>query len=159
MGRPLPTLSLHCTLYFLSLSLSSPLYSLSIILSSHSLFSLFPLLSLLSFSHTLFRTPISGNYVAMPNPPSENDYSIGLLIRYKDIEYVTCGDLDGDYASSSFGYTYNNIEKVCLCVCVSVCHLCLCLCAHVHVCAYVFLQFSSSLLSHLPLPGGSQSSW
>jgi len=45
-------------------------------------------------------------------PPSENDYSIGINIRFGDIEYATLGDLDGDYASSQNGYIYNDVEKV-----------------------------------------------
>ena len=56
--------------------------------------------------------PVPGDHHASSLPPSENDFSVGLLIRFGDIEYVTCGDLDGEYSSSSFGYTYNDIESI-----------------------------------------------
>lgn len=34
--------------------------------------------------------------------PSENDYSVGVLVTYGNIKYVTSGDLDGvwDYESN-----------------------------------------------------------
>ena len=57
-------------------------------------------------------TPITGDFSESSVPPSENDYSLGLLIGFGDLHYVTLGDLDGDYASSSYGYTYNNVEAV-----------------------------------------------
>jgi len=56
--------------------------------------------------------PVTGNYADAKVPPSENDFTIGLLVKYKSISYATMGDLDGEYATSSFGYTYNDIEKV-----------------------------------------------
>jgi len=56
------------------------------------------------------KTPITGDYSAWSVPPSENDFSVGLLVGFGDLRYVTMGDLDGDYAESSYGYTYNNIE-------------------------------------------------
>lgn len=56
------------------------------------------------------KTPVSGNHVNDALPPSENDYCIGLLIEFGDFSYVTSGDLDGEYATSSFGYTYNDVE-------------------------------------------------
>ena len=43
------------------------------------------------------------------NPPSENDFSVGLLIQYKSFTYLTMGDLDGQTIDSSFGYCYNGI--------------------------------------------------
>lgn len=57
-------------------------------------------------------TPVGGNHTAEATPPSENDYSVGLRIRYGQFDYLTAGDTDGEYAVSSYGYTYNDIEKV-----------------------------------------------
>lgn len=57
-------------------------------------------------------TPIQGNHTGDPLPPSENDYSIGLKIRYGLLDYATAGDSDGEYATSEFGYTYNDVETV-----------------------------------------------
>ena len=55
-------------------------------------------------------TPLQGDHTGMSAPPSENDYSIGIKIRYGTIDYATSGDSDGEYATSSFGYTYNDVE-------------------------------------------------
>lgn len=57
-------------------------------------------------------TPLQGDHSADAVPPSENDYSIALKIRYGVIDYATAGDSDGEYAISSFGYTYNNVEAI-----------------------------------------------
>ena len=57
-------------------------------------------------------TPLTGDRTGMSTPPSENDYSIALYIRYGDIEYATAGDSDGEYDTSSFGYTYNDVETL-----------------------------------------------
>ncbi|WP_169732927.1 lamin tail domain-containing protein [Haloechinothrix halophila] len=56
-------------------------------------------------------TPVSGDHTAATTPPSENDYSIALDIQYGVFSYVTAGDNDGEYDTSSFGYTYNDIES------------------------------------------------
>lgn len=55
-------------------------------------------------------TPVSGDHTSEATPPSENDYSIGLKLTYGKFEYATAGDSDGEYATSGFGYTYNDIE-------------------------------------------------
>jgi hypothetical protein len=55
-------------------------------------------------------TPLQGDHTGMSTPPSENDYSIGVKIRYGTIDYATSGDSDGEYATSQFGYTYNDVE-------------------------------------------------
>jgi len=55
-------------------------------------------------------TPLRGDHTTDPLPPSENDYSIGLKITYGQLDYATAGDSDGEYATSEFGYTYNNVE-------------------------------------------------
>lgn len=57
-------------------------------------------------------TPLTGDRTGMSTPPSENDYSIALYIQYGDIEYATAGDADGEYDTSSFGYTYNDVETL-----------------------------------------------
>lgn len=57
-------------------------------------------------------TPLQGDHTGMSLPPSENDYSIGLKIRYGTIDYATAGDSDGEYATSQFDYTYNDVESV-----------------------------------------------
>lgn len=57
-------------------------------------------------------TSIQGDHTEEPLPPSENGYSIAVLIEYGNIRYATCGDADGTYATSSFGYTYNDVERV-----------------------------------------------
>jgi beta-lactamase superfamily II metal-dependent hydrolase len=55
-------------------------------------------------------TPVGGDHTLDATPPSENDYSVGLKITYGKFEYATAGDTDGEYATSSFGYTYNDVE-------------------------------------------------
>lgn len=55
-------------------------------------------------------TPVSGDHTAESTPPSENDYSIALKVSFGNFEYATAGDTDGEYATSSFGYTYNDVE-------------------------------------------------
>jgi len=57
-------------------------------------------------------TPVTGNYSSWSVPPSENDFSVGLLVGFGNFRYVTMGDLDGDYDTSSYGYTYNDVEAV-----------------------------------------------
>lgn len=54
--------------------------------------------------------PVMGNYVGTKNPPSENDFSIGLRIRYKNFVYVTMGDLDGQY-EDSFSAVYDGLLR------------------------------------------------
>jgi len=53
----------------------------------------------------------AGNFSQDANPPSENDYSIGLLISYYDFDEWISGDLDGEYCSSSYGYSYHDLER------------------------------------------------
>lgn len=57
------------------------------------------------------KTPLSGNHVDAPLPPSENDYCIALRITYGDFRFATAGDTDGEYAANTqFGYVYNDVE-------------------------------------------------
>lgn len=57
-------------------------------------------------------TPVGGDHRNQKGLPSENDYSITLKISYKQLDYVTGGDTDGEYEKSKYGYSYNNIESV-----------------------------------------------
>ncbi len=57
-------------------------------------------------------TPIQGDHTGATTPPSENDYSIGIKIRFGLIDYATAGDSDGEYATSQWGYTYNDVEAI-----------------------------------------------
>jgi len=57
-------------------------------------------------------TPIQGDHTGDSVPPSENDYSIALKIRFGLIDYATAGDSDGEYATSQWGYTYNDVEAI-----------------------------------------------
>lgn len=55
-------------------------------------------------------TLVSGDHTSTGVPPSENDYSVAVEIAYGSWNYATAGDSDGEYNTSSFGYTYNDIE-------------------------------------------------
>lgn len=57
-------------------------------------------------------TPLRGDHTTDPVPPSENDYSIGLKVTFGLLDYATAGDSDGEYDTSEFGYTYNDVEAV-----------------------------------------------
>lgn len=57
-------------------------------------------------------TPVSGDHSVAANPPSENDYSIGVKVNLGAYNYATAGDSDGEYATSVNGYTYNDVESV-----------------------------------------------
>lgn len=54
--------------------------------------------------------PVGGDHRQDELPPSENDYCVGLVLRYGKFTFATFGDLDGEYAQSDYGYLYNNIE-------------------------------------------------
>lgn len=56
-------------------------------------------------------TPVSGDHSIEGTPPSENDYSIGVRFSYGPYAYATAGDSDGEYATSTYSYTYNDIES------------------------------------------------
>lgn len=51
-------------------------------------------------------TTIATNLVGTSYPPSENDYSIGILIQFGKFSYVTSGDLTGQY-TISYDSSYN----------------------------------------------------
>lgn len=55
-------------------------------------------------------TPVAGDHSTDSVPPSENDYSIAIRFQYGDYVYATAGDTDGEYSTSSFGYSYNDVE-------------------------------------------------
>lgn len=59
------------------------------------------------------KTPLSGNHVDDPLPPSENDYCIALRVSFGDFRFATAGDTDGEFAANTrFGYVYNDVETV-----------------------------------------------
>lgn len=51
-----------------------------------------------------------GDFSADPLPPSENDYSIGAVLRYGNFDEWLGGDLDGQYYTSTYDYNYHDIE-------------------------------------------------
>lgn len=55
-------------------------------------------------------TPVAGDHTADPLPTSENDYSITLWINWGKFDFVAGGDTDGEYTTSDFGYSYNDVE-------------------------------------------------
>lgn len=57
-------------------------------------------------------TSLQGDHTRDATPPSENDYSIAVKVSFGAFDYATAGDTDGAYATSSFGYTYNDVERV-----------------------------------------------
>jgi beta-lactamase superfamily II metal-dependent hydrolase len=58
------------------------------------------------------QTAVAGDHTGETNPPSENDYSITLKVSFGSLDYVTGGDTDGEYDTSGYGYTYNDVESV-----------------------------------------------
>jgi len=52
---------------------------------------------------------LAGDFRGDSHPPSENDYSIGVVLSYGDFDEWLGGDLDGQY-EVGFGYTYHDIE-------------------------------------------------
>ncbi|MCP4262903.1 MAG: hypothetical protein GY774_36140 [Planctomycetes bacterium] len=58
------------------------------------------------------QTAVAGDHTGETNHPSENDYSITLKISFGSLDYVTGGDTDGEYETSGYGYTYNDVESV-----------------------------------------------
>jgi len=56
-------------------------------------------------------TPVAGDHTLDAVPTSENDYSITLWLNWGKFDYVTGGDTDGEYTTSSYGYSYNDIES------------------------------------------------
>ncbi len=53
---------------------------------------------------------IQGDFSKDATPPSENDYSIGVLISYGDFDEWVGGDMSGAHITSGFGYSYHDIE-------------------------------------------------
>eukprot|EP00727_Mastigamoeba_balamuthi_P003603 m51a1_g1324 hypothetical protein (743) ;mRNA; f:259312-262772 len=58
-------------------------------------------------------SPLAGDRTSEKKPPYENDYSVGLMIRYKGFTYGTFGDLDGEYYEVS-NMIYHDIETTAL---------------------------------------------
>lgn len=57
-------------------------------------------------------TPVQGDHTAEAVPPSENDYSITVWVHWNKFDFVAGGDTDGEYATSEFSYTYNDVETI-----------------------------------------------
>jgi beta-lactamase superfamily II metal-dependent hydrolase len=57
-------------------------------------------------------TPVAGDHTGEALPPSENDYSITIWLQWGKFDYVSGGDTDGEYATSGYSYTYNDVESV-----------------------------------------------
>ncbi|HHS97128.1 MAG TPA: MBL fold metallo-hydrolase [Chloroflexi bacterium] len=55
-------------------------------------------------------TILPGDFSGDDSPPSENDYSIGAVLRYGAFDEWLGGDLDGQYYVSEYGYAYHDIE-------------------------------------------------
>lgn len=55
-------------------------------------------------------TPVAGNHTLDSLPPSENDYSITLWFNWGKFDYIAGGDTDGEYTTSTYGYSYNDEE-------------------------------------------------
>ena len=55
-------------------------------------------------------TPVAGDHTLDALPTSENDYSITLWLNWGKFDFVAGGDTDGEYTTSSFGYSYNDVE-------------------------------------------------
>ena len=55
-------------------------------------------------------TPVAGDHTADALPTSENDYSITLWLNWGKFDFVAGGDTDGEYTTSDFGYSYNDVE-------------------------------------------------
>jgi beta-lactamase superfamily II metal-dependent hydrolase len=52
-----------------------------------------------------------GIFTSDPAPPSENDYSIGVIVRFGDFDEWIGGDMDGEFAQRpEYGYSYHDIE-------------------------------------------------
>lgn len=51
-----------------------------------------------------------GDFSADRAPPNENDYSVVLLLRFGRLDYLIGGDLSGERWSSTYGYSYHDIE-------------------------------------------------
>lgn len=52
----------------------------------------------------------TGDFSADKTPPSENDYSVVLWLRFGRLDYLIGGDLSGALSVNAFGYTYHDIE-------------------------------------------------
>ena len=53
----------------------------------------------------------AGDFRTDSSPPSENDYSIGAVLRYGNFDEWMGGDMDGEYQIGGFGYSYHDIER------------------------------------------------
>lgn len=54
--------------------------------------------------------PMRGDRTGDTNPPSENDYSVGMMIGYGDFDFYVAGDQSGENYDSQWGYRYHDTE-------------------------------------------------
>jgi beta-lactamase superfamily II metal-dependent hydrolase len=53
----------------------------------------------------------SGDFGPLPAPPSENDYSVGLRLRFGRLDYFLGGDLSGEHLVGPAGaFSYHDVE-------------------------------------------------
>jgi hypothetical protein len=52
-----------------------------------------------------------GDFRADRSPPNENDYSVASLLRFGRFDYFLGGDLSGEWAPTTFGYAYHDVES------------------------------------------------
>jgi beta-lactamase superfamily II metal-dependent hydrolase len=57
-------------------------------------------------------TPVQGDHTGDALPTSENDYSITIWLNWGKFDFISGGDTDGEYATSDFGYVYNDVETI-----------------------------------------------
>ncbi|KAH3743616.1 MBL fold metallo-hydrolase [Pelomyxa schiedti] len=57
-------------------------------------------------AYTSAGKPLNADRTGDSTPPSENDYSLGVLVQFGQFLYSTTGDISGEYSGS-----YNNVEQ------------------------------------------------
>eukprot|EP01105_Mastigella_eilhardi_P023446 TRINITY_DN590_c0_g2_i1.p2 TRINITY_DN590_c0_g2~~TRINITY_DN590_c0_g2_i1.p2 ORF type:complete len:182 (-),score=65.14 TRINITY_DN590_c0_g2_i1:89-634(-) len=55
--------------------------------------------------------PVAADHHSETCAPNENDYAIGIVVRYGKFSYGTFGDLDGEYSSCTSNYVYDDCES------------------------------------------------
>jgi hypothetical protein len=45
-------------------------------------------------------------------PPNENDYSVAAVLRFGAFDYFFGGDLSGEWLTTSYGYSYHDVESL-----------------------------------------------
>jgi beta-lactamase superfamily II metal-dependent hydrolase len=52
-----------------------------------------------------------GDFRADRSPPNENDYSVASVLRFGRFDYFLGGDLSGEWAPTTLGYAYHDVES------------------------------------------------